>query len=98
MFATVMTFDDTPEDAEHGIKHVTDEVVPAMEQAAGLVGVWLVDRSSGKRMTVMVWDDEAEMQAAMGRVAELRTKFGERVRPAPTTVERFEVYGRVVRD
>jgi len=98
MFATVMTFDDTPEDAQHGIDHVTDEVLPAMEQATGLVGLWLVDRESGKRMTMMVWDDEAEMQAAMGRVAELREKFGDRVRPAPTTVERFEVYGRVVRD
>jgi hypothetical protein len=98
MFATVLTFDDTPEDAQHGVDHVTDEVLPAMEQATGLVGLWLVDRASGKRITVMVWEDEDEMQAAMARVAELRERFGERVRPAPTTVERFEVYGRVVRD
>jgi hypothetical protein len=97
MFATVMTFDDSPEDAEHGIDHVNDEVIPAMEQANGLVGVWLVDRASGKRMTVMVWDDEPEMQAAMARVGEFREKFGDRVRPAPSSVERFEVYGRVVR-
>jgi hypothetical protein len=37
------------------------------------------------------------MQAAMARVGELREKFGDRVRPAPSSVERFEVYGRVVR-
>jgi hypothetical protein len=96
MFAQVITFDDTPEDVQHGIDHVRDEVVPAMERAKGLIGFWLVDRDSGKRITVMVWQDEAEQQAAMARVAAAREADPERPRPAPSSVGRFEIYAHVI--
>ena len=96
MFAQVITFDDAPEDLQHGIDHVRDEVVPAMQLAEGLIGLWLVDRDSGKRLTVMVWQDEAEQQAAMARVAAAREADPQRPRPAPTSVGRFEIYAQVV--
>lgn len=96
MFAQVITFDDAPEDLQHGIEHVRDEVVPAMELANGLIGLWLVDRESGKRMTIMAWQDETEQQAAMARVAVAREADPQRSRPAPTSVGRFEIYARVV--
>ena len=95
MFAQVITFDDTPEGLQHGIDHVVDEVVPAMSQAAGLTGLWLVDRDTGKRLTVMVWQDEAEQEAAMARVAAARDADPDRPRPAPSSVGRYEVYAQV---
>jgi hypothetical protein len=81
---------------QHGIEHVRDEVVPAMELANGLIGLWRVDGESGKRITIMAWQDEAEQQAAVARVAAVREAGPERPRPAPTTVGRFEIYARVV--
>ncbi len=96
MFAQVITFDDAPEDLQHGIDHVRDEVVPAMQLAKGLIGLWLVDRDTGKRLTVMVWQDEAEQQAAMARVGAAREADPQRPRPAPTSVGRFEIYAQVV--
>ena len=95
MYATVIHFEDSPEDLEHGIEHVLDEVVPAMQQARGLNGLWLVDRESGKRITVMVWQDESEMAAAMERVGAARAANPDRVRPAPASVGRYEVYAAV---
>jgi heme-degrading monooxygenase HmoA len=96
MYAMVLSFDSESEDElTAGIEHVRDEVLPALRDTGGLSGWWLVDRASGRRMTVMVWDDEESYQAGMARVQKERERNPERHRPAPTSVARFEVYGSV---
>ena len=96
MFAVVMDFvDESPEDLGAGIEHVEDEVLPALEQVEGLQGWWLVDRVAGRRMTVMIWDTQAQFDAGMARIQQARAKDPARRRPGPTSVARFEVYGSV---
>lgn len=96
MFAVVLSFDgESPDDQAAGIDHVQDEVIPALSKAGGLDGWWLVDRDSGKRMTVMVWQSEEQYQSAMALVQEARAADPDRHRPAPTNVSRYEVYGSV---
>jgi hypothetical protein len=95
MFAQVITFDESPDEIEHGIEHVVDEVVPPLKDSAGLTGLWLVDRENGRRITVMVWEDEAQMAAGMERVAAARAAAGDRPRPTPSSVGRYEVYARL---
>ena len=93
MFAVVMTFDESAEDRKAGIDHVKDEVLPALADAQGLQGWWLVDPEAGRRITVMVWESEADYEAGMKAVQEARAKDPDRHRPPPTSVGRYEIYG-----
>ena len=96
MFGMVLSFDgESAGDLSAGIEHVKDEVIPALCQAEGLHGWWLVDRDTGRRVTVMVWDSEVHYQAGMAGVQEARAKDPDRHRPAPTSVQRFEIYGAI---
>lgn len=95
MFAQVMTFEETPEQLDAGIRHVKEDVIPPLEGVAGLHGYWLVNRDSGTRLTVMVWADEAASQAGMNAIQAERARHPERERPTPTSIQRFEVYAAV---
>ena len=96
MFAQVITFDESPEQVEHGIEHVLDEVIPPLRDAEGLTGLWLVDRETGRRITVMLWQSDEQMQDGMQRVAAAREAAGDRPRPTPTSVGRYEVYAHIM--
>ena len=96
MFAMVMSFDgESQQDLNEGITHVQEEVIPAFEKSGGVKAWWLVDREAGRRVTVMVWDGEEQFTAGMANVQEARAKEPDRNRPAPTSVQRFEIYGSV---
>jgi len=95
MFAMVLDFQETAEYTAAGIAHVQDEVIPALKEAQGLLGLWLVDRDHHRRLTVMVWDSEEHYSEGMAAVQARRTAAPERHRPAPASVQRYEVYGSI---
>ena len=96
MFAVLMEFEEPAADTEAGIEHVNEEVVPALVGTPGLIGLWLVDREAGRRVTVMVWDSDEHYQAGMAEVQRRRAADPDRHRPPPTSVKRLEVYASVV--
>ncbi|MDX6254635.1 MAG: hypothetical protein QOJ11_969 [Frankiales bacterium] len=96
MFAMVMSFEgESAADVSAGIEHVRDEVIPPLTAAPGVSGWWLVDHESGRRMSVIVCEDEEHWRVGVAGIAAARALDPERHRPAPASVTRFEIYGSV---
>ena len=96
MYAQVTRFQDSPEDLADGIEHVLDEVVPAARLQSGVRGLWLVDRETGERLSVLVFEDEAAAAALFGAVGERRAADPDRNRPAPVGSTKYEIFAEVL--
>ena len=96
MFAMVMTFDgESAQETAAGVEHVQQGGPPRIRTVRGRARAAAVDRAAGQRMTVLVCDSEDHLQVGMATVQQARAKDPDRLRPAPTSVHRFEIYGSV---
>jgi quinol monooxygenase YgiN len=83
MFARSTTFKDRPQAVDAGIAMVRDEVMPAVQELPGCVGLsMLVDRQSGSCIITTSWESEDALNASAPLVAPMRDRaqqlFGSR--------------------
>ena len=101
MIVTVSTFTESGAQLEEGVRHVQEEVVPAIRGAKGLVaGYWVVDREHGQRLSIMAWESAEAMAAAMpsvmASVKRTRDEAGrDQPQRSPDGSQRYEVVAQV---
>jgi len=93
MFARVSTIQGKPQHVEDGIRQYREQVMSAVKKEAGFKGAYfLVDRKSGKEVSISLWYTEKDLQASTKAADQLRAQFSQTVAASkPPVVEIYEV-------
>jgi heme-degrading monooxygenase HmoA len=78
MYARSTTIDANRATIDAGIAHIRDEVLPALSQLSGFVGLsMMVDRESGRCIATSAWQSEDAMRASADQVQPVRNRVSE---------------------
>jgi len=93
MLARVSTIQGKPQQVEDGIRNYREQVMSAVKKMAGFKGAYfLVDRKSGKEVSITLWDTEKDLQASTKAADQLRAQASQTVAASkPPTVDIYEV-------
>lgn len=88
VYARTTTVRGRPQALDEGIAQVRDEVMPAVQEMDGCVGLsMLVDRESGTCIVTTAWDSEQSLRASREKVRSLRDRASETLGGEPSIQE-----------
>ncbi len=93
MFARVTTGTGSPERIDETVRIYQEQMVPTLRQQQGFQNaIFVADRSSGKGISITLWDSEEAARAAEAQAQQMRAQAREsmQIRETPT-VELYEV-------
>jgi hypothetical protein len=91
VYARSTTIQAQPSSIDAGIAHIRDDVMPALQEIPGCVGVsLLVDRQSGRCIATSAWETQDAMRASADRVRPIRDRAAEMF-GGTATVEEWEI-------
>jgi heme-degrading monooxygenase HmoA len=80
------------EQIEEGLRYTREQILPKALQMDGCKGIiGLLDRETGKAISVTLWEDEQAMRASEEEANRLRTDSAETGGETIAGVERYEV-------
>ena len=92
MFARVSTYQGDPGQIDQGLDYARESILPKVKQVDGFEGVYyLVDRESGKALSMTLWESEQTMRASEEEANRLRTESAESASATVESVQRYEV-------
>ncbi|MCW2531189.1 MAG: uncharacterized protein JWP62_759 [Blastococcus sp.] len=88
MYARSTTVRGDPQSLDDAIAYVRDEVMPAVQEMAGCIGLsMLCDRDSGRSITTSAWETEEAMHNSEGPLHAMRQRFAEMLGGQPEVQE-----------
>jgi quinol monooxygenase YgiN len=92
MYARTTTVHGDPMRLDDGIANVRDQVMPAVMDMDGCVGLsMLADRGSGRCIVTTAWADEASMRASAESVTAMRERAREALGGGDPEVQEWEI-------
>jgi heme-degrading monooxygenase HmoA len=96
MWARVSTFQGAAGLSDVEVQDITaratEKLLPGLRQVTGWQGVLnLIDRTTGKSLTITLWDTEDDMRASEEAASQIRAQAAEISREEVQGVERYEV-------
>lgn len=92
MFARVTDITAPADQLDAGIAGFTEQVLPAARGMQGFVRAYLlVDRESGRALSVTVWETEEAMRASEEAANQLRSSVTSDMGATTVSVGRFEI-------
>ena len=92
MFARVSVFRGDPGQVDRGTDYIRESVLPGFRPNEGLEGFYyLVDRRSGKSISITMWGTEEAMRATEEQADRLRAEIANAANAAIEGVETYEV-------
>jgi len=92
VFARVSTYRGDPGQIDGGLNYARENIVPRVQQVDGFEGVYyLVDRESGKALSITLWESEEALRASEEEANQLRSESADSASATIESVERYEV-------
>lgn len=92
MFARVSTLRGDPAQIDEGLDRARKDIVPRVQQLDGFKGLYyLVDRESGKALSVVFYETEEALRASEEAASRLRSEAADTTGATVESVERYEV-------
>ena len=92
MYARVSTYQGDPGQIDQGLAYDLENILPKVNQIDGFEGLYyLVDRESGKALSMTLWESEEAMRASEEEANRLRTESAESASATVEDVQRYEV-------
>jgi heme-degrading monooxygenase HmoA len=92
MYARVSTIEGATDRLEEGVNRIRSEIVPQVKQLGAQGIISLADRTTGKSLTITLWDTEDDLRASEEQANQLRRQAAEGIgATGEPRVERYEV-------
>ena len=93
MHTRVSTLEGPPDQIDEGLRYLREQILPnAFQDDEGFKGALaLVDRQSGKTLTITFWESEEAMHATEEEANRIRSELAQAGGETIAAVERYEV-------